>query len=123
MYPFAQQLLSWQAVHPGHRVAALVPEVKGEFCHAVRGIFGSAGRADEYLEIELGGFRQWNPRSDPLRGIYSRSYGVASLNNQLFGKSREPFWQQAYTNLVRWIIEFHPLLPQLRLICHKSLLS
>ena len=39
------------------------------------------------------------------------SYGVASLINQLFGKSREPFWQQAYTNLVRWIIELYRLLP------------
>ena len=36
---------------------------------------------------------------------------VSSLINQLFGKSREPFWQQAYTNLVRWIIELHRLLP------------
>ena len=39
------------------------------------------------------------------------AYGVASLINQLFGKSREPFWQQAYTNLVRWIVELHRLLP------------
>ncbi|MDE2870164.1 MAG: TraM recognition domain-containing protein [Gemmatimonadota bacterium] len=36
---------------------------------------------------------------------------MASLINQLFGKSREPFWQQAYTNLVRWIVELHRLLP------------
>ena len=39
------------------------------------------------------------------------AYGVASLINQLFGKSREPFWQQAYTNLVRWIVELFRLLP------------
>ena len=36
---------------------------------------------------------------------YSLAYTVASLLNQLFGKGKEPFWQQAYTNLVRWIIE------------------
>ena len=30
---------------------------------------------------------------------------------ELFGKSKEPFWQQAYTNLVRWIIELHRVLP------------
>ena len=34
-----------------------------------------------------------------------------SLLNQLFGKGKEPFWQQAYTNLVRWIIELHRVLP------------
>ena len=31
--------------------------------------------------------------------------------NQLFGKGKEPFWQQAYTNLVRWIIELHRVFP------------
>ena len=31
--------------------------------------------------------------------------------NQLFGKGKEPFWQQAYTNLVRWIIELYRVLP------------
>ena len=40
--------------------------------------------------------RQWNPLDDPLLDTYSLAYSVASLINQLFGKSREPFWQQAY---------------------------
>ena len=43
---------------------------------------------------------------------YSLAYTVASLLNQLFGKGKEPFWQQAYTNLVRWIIELHRVLPE-----------
>ena len=64
-------------------------------------------RGDDYLEIGLGGSWQWNPLDDPLLDSYSLAYGVASLINQLFGKSREPFWQQAYTNLVRWIVELH----------------
>ena len=50
---------------------------------------------------------QWNPLDDPLLDSYSLAYGVASLINQRFGKSREPFWQQAYTNPVRWIIELY----------------
>ena len=33
MYPFAQQLLSWQADRAGRRASALVLEVKGDFCH------------------------------------------------------------------------------------------
>ena len=111
MYPFAQQLLSWQADRPGRRASALVLEVKGDFCHDVRGILEKAGRADDYLEIGLGGAWQWNPLDDPLLDTYSLAYGVASLINQLFGKSRDPFWQQAYTNLVRWIIELYRLLP------------
>ena len=111
MYPFAKQLLTWRADDPGRRAGALVLEVKGDFCHQVRGILEDAGRGDDYLEIGLGGSLQWNPLDDPLLDSYSLAYGVASLINQLFGKSREPFWQQAYTNLVRWIIELHRLLP------------
>ena len=111
MYPFARQLLTWRADDPGRRAGALVLEVKGDFCHQVRGILEDAGRGDDYLEIGLGGSLQWNPLDDPLLDSYSLAYGVASLINQLFGKSREPFWQQAYTNLVRWIIELYRLLP------------
>ena len=29
------------------------------------------------------------------------------LLNNLFGKGKEPFWQQAYTNLVKFIILLH----------------
>ena len=111
MYPFARQILFWRADDPGRRAGALVLEVKGDFCHQVRGILEDAGRGEDYLEIGLGGSLQWNPLDDPLLDSYSLAYGVASLINQLFGKSREPFWQQAYTNLVRWIIELHRLLP------------
>ena len=81
------------------------------FYRDVRRILEKAGRVDDYLEIGLGVAWQWNPLDDPLLDTYSLAYSVASLINQLFGKSREPFWQQAYTNLVRWIIELHRLLP------------
>ncbi|MDE0073799.1 MAG: TraM recognition domain-containing protein [Gammaproteobacteria bacterium] len=111
MYPFARELLHWRADDPKRRAGALVLEVKGDFCHQVRSILSEAGREDDYLEIGFGGSWQWNPLDDPLLDSYSMAYGVASLINQLFGKSREPFWQQAYTNLVRWIVELHRLLP------------
>ncbi len=121
MYPFAQQLLSWQADRAGRRASALVLEVKGDFCYSVRRILDDAGRGGDYLEIGLDGSLQWNPLDDPLLDSYSLAYGVASLINQLFGKSREPFWQQAYTNLVRWIIELYRLCPVRAVIATKDL--
>ena len=36
-------------------------------------------------------------------GIYENAYLDAAVVNGLFGKSREPFWQQAYTSVIRWI--------------------
>src|SRR6266851_184915 len=33
--------------------------------------------------------------------------GIANLLTSLFGRGKEPFWQQAYTNLVKFIIILH----------------
>ena len=112
MHPFAKQLLGWQADDPEKRAAALMLEVKGNCCHDVRSILNGAGRGDDYLELGMGGLWKWNPLSAWWLDSYSLAYTVASLLNQLFGKGKEPFWQQAYTNLVRWIIELHRVLPE-----------
>ena len=111
MRPFATQLLSWQADDPARRASGLVLEVKGDFCHDIRAVLEEAGRPDDYLELGIGGRWQWNPLASEMDS-YSLAYTVASLLNQLFGKSKEPFWQQAYTNLLRWLIELHRALPE-----------
>src|SRR5205085_101125 len=41
---------------------------------------------------------------------YALAFGIASLVNNLYGRSKEPFWQQAYTNLVKFIILLHQVL-------------
>ena len=77
----------------------------------MRDILVEAGRGEDYIELGLGGRWQWNPLSAHWLDSYSLAYTVASLINQLFGKGSEPFWQQAYTNLVRWLIELHRMRP------------
>ena len=109
MHPFARQLLGWQAGDVERRAAALVLEVKGDFCFAVRGILEETGRGKDYRELSLQGEWAWNPLNEPEIDSYSLAFSVGSLLNQLFGKSREPFWQQAYTSLVRAAIELHRL--------------
>ena len=111
MHPFAQQILSWQAGNPRRRAAALVLEVKGDFCHDIRRILADAGREEDYIELGMEGGWQWNPLSTNWLDSYSLAYTISSLLNQLFGKGKEPFWQQAYTNLVRWIIELYQVFP------------
>ena len=111
MNPFARQLLGWQAGSQQKRAAALVLEVKGDFCHDIRQILVEAGRGQDYIELGMDARAQWNPLSAWWLDSYSLAYTVSSLLNQLFGKGKEPFWQQAYTNLVRWIIELHRVFP------------
>ncbi len=112
MNPFARQLLGWQAANPQMRAAVLVLEVKGDFCYDIRQILVEAGREKDYIELGMEGRWQWNPLSAWWLDSYSLAYTVSSLLNQLFGKGKEPFWQQAYTNLVRWIIELHRVFPE-----------
>ena len=111
MRPFARQLLSWKATDPERRMAGLVLEVKGDFCYQVRDVLVDAGRGEDYIELGLNGAWSWNPLSAHWLDSYSLAYTIASLINQLFGKGHEPFWQQAYTNLVRWLIELHRMQP------------
>ena len=111
MHPFARQLLGWQAWNPELRAAALILEVKGDFCYDIREILKAAGREEDYMEIGMDGKYQWNPLAAHWLDSYSLAYTVSSLLNQLFGKGKDPFWQQAYTNLVKWIIELYRIFP------------
>ena len=49
---------------------------------------------------------RYNPLHNDL-DAYALAYNIASLLNNLFGRGKEPFWQQAYTNLVKFIILLH----------------
>ena len=106
MYPFAEQILAYRADDPQRRIGGLVLEVKGDFCHRVREILVLNGRADDYVEISLTSEYRYNPLHNDL-DAYALAYNIASLLNNLFGRGKEPFWQQAYTNLVKFIILLH----------------
>jgi hypothetical protein len=109
MYPFAKQLLSFRSLDSERRVGGLILEVKGDFCYQVKRILEAAGRGEDYVEISLDSPYRYNPLNNDL-DAYALAYGIASLLNNLFGKSKEPFWQQAYTNLVKFIILLHKVL-------------
>ena len=107
MRPFAEQLFSWQAGDPDRRASGLVLEVKGDFCRQVRQILEACEREADYAELGIGGQWQWNPLDAPEVDSYSLAYQLGSLLNQLFGRGKEPFWQQASTNLLRNLVELH----------------
>ncbi len=106
MYPFAEQILAYRAQDADRRIGGLVLEVKGDFCRRVREILVRHGRADDYVEISLTSEFRYNPLHNDL-DAYALAYNIASLLNNLFGRGKEPFWQQAYTNLVKFIILLH----------------
>lgn len=91
------------------RPGALVLEVKGDFCFNVKKILATHRRAEDYMEVSLHSEYRYNPLHND-QDAYALAFGIASLLNNLFGRGKEPFWQQAYTNLVKFIILLHKVL-------------
>ena len=109
MYPYVEQLLAYRAHDPARKIGGLVLEVKGDFCRHVRDILARHGRADDYVEISLTSPYRYNPLHNDL-DAYALAYGIATLMTNLFGRGQEPFWQQASTNLVKFVILIHQIL-------------
>jgi hypothetical protein len=61
-----------------------------------------------FIDIVIHRFR-YNPLHNDL-DAYALAYGIATLMTNLFGKGKEPFWQQASTNLVKFVILLHQVL-------------
>ena len=114
MYPFVRQLFNWKHNDAEKRVAGLILEVKGDFCYAVQSMMKERNRLDDYMEITTmpGKGKRWNPMNAPWLDTYSLAYTLASIVNQLFGGGKDPFWQMAYTNCVRWIIQAYRVFPE-----------
>ena len=108
MYPFAEQVLAYKANNREERVGGLILEVKGDFCRKIRQILERHERSEDYIEISLDSEYRYNPLHNDL-DAYALAFNIASLLNNLFGRGKEPFWQQAYTNLVKFIILLHKI--------------
>jgi hypothetical protein len=103
MYPYVEQLLAWKPADHAHKIGGLILEVKGDFCQQVRGILARHDRESDYLEIGLDSPYCYNPLHTDL-DAYAHAYAIATLLNNLYGRGKEPFWQQAYTDLVKFVI-------------------
>lgn len=109
IYPYIEQLLGYAAKRPDERLGGLVLEVKGDFCDQVRAILASHGRAGDYVEVSLTSTYRYNPLHNDL-DAYALAFGIATLMTNLFGRGKEPFWQQASTNLIKFVILLHQVL-------------
>lgn len=109
MYPYLEQLLAFKSRDPRRKLGALILEVKGDFCGHVQRILAQHGRASDYVEVSLSSTYRYNPLHNEL-DAYALAYGIATLMTNLFGRGKEPFWQQASTNLVKFVILLHQIL-------------
>jgi hypothetical protein len=104
--PAMRQLFAYRASDIERKLSGLVLEVKGDLCRQLKGILGACGRAQDYVEVSLDGDLRYNPLNNTL-DAYAQAFNIASIITAIWGKGKEPFWQQSYTDLVRYVIILH----------------
>lgn len=104
--PAMRQLFAYRANDPERRLSGIVLEVKGDLCRQVQKILREYGRESDYVEVSLDGDLRYNPLNNDL-DPYAQAFNIASIITAIWGKGKEPFWQQSYTDLVRYLILLH----------------
>jgi len=104
--PAMRQLFSYKANDPERKLSGIVLEVKGDLCRQLQRILKWCGREEDYIEISLDGNMRYNPLNNSL-DPYAQAFNIASIITSIWGKGKEPFWQQSYTDLVRYVIMLH----------------
>jgi hypothetical protein len=60
------------------------------------------------VEVSLDGDVRYNPLNNSL-DPYAQAFNLAAIITAIWGRGKEPFWQQSYTDLVRYVILLHRL--------------
>lgn len=104
--PAMRQLFAYRASDPDYKLSGIVLEVKGDLCRQLRAVLRDCGREEDYVEVSLDGDIRYNPLNNDL-DPYAQAFNIASIITAIWGKGKEPFWQQSYTDLVRYVIMLH----------------
>jgi TraM recognition site of TraD and TraG len=101
--PAMHQLFGYRATDPKRKLSGIVLEVKGDLCSHLTGILKEHGRERDYMEVSLTSEIRYNPLNNEI-DPYAQAFTIASIITSIWGKGKEPFWQQSYTDLVRYVI-------------------
>jgi hypothetical protein len=85
------------------KLSGIVLEVKGDLCRHLKRILAEYGREQDYVEVSLVGDMRYNPLNNSL-DPYAQAFNIASIITAIWGRGKEPFWAQSYTDLVRYVI-------------------
>ncbi len=104
--PAMRQLFAYRAQDTERKLSGIVLEVKGDLCRHLERILAEYGREQDYVEVSLAGDMRYNPLNDSL-DPYAQAFNIASIITAIWGRGKEPFWAQSYTDLVRYVILLH----------------
>ena len=101
--PAMRQLFGYKAFDSQRKLSGVVLEVKGDLCAHLQQMLKEHDRQEDYLEVSLDSDIRYNPLNNDL-DPYAQAFNIASIITSIWGKGKEPFWQQSYTDLVRYVI-------------------
>jgi hypothetical protein len=101
-----QQLFRYRPSDPEEKLSGTVLEVKGDLCRHLSRILRECGREADYIDVSFESDVRYNPLNNDL-DPYAQPFNIASIITSIWGKGKEPFWQQSYTDLVRYVIVLH----------------
>ena len=104
--PAMHQLFGYKANDSAKKLSGIVLEVKGDLCRHLSRILKECGREADYVDVSLESDIRYNPLNNDL-DPYAQAFNIASIITSIWGKGKEPFWQQSYTDLVRYVIVLH----------------
>jgi hypothetical protein len=104
--PAMRQLFAYRAQDTERKLSGIVLEVKGDLCRHLKRILAEYGREQDYVEVSLVGDMRYNPLNNSL-DPYAQAFNIASIITAIWGRGKEPFWAQSYTDLVRYVILLH----------------
>jgi hypothetical protein len=106
--PAMHQLFGYRPSDAKEKLSGIVLEVKGDLCRHLSRILRECGRQADYIDVSLESEIRYNPLNNDL-DPYAQAFNIASIITSIWGKGKEPFWQQSYTDLVRYVIVLHKL--------------
>ena len=105
--PAMHQLFGYRPGDAEEKLSGIVLEVKGDLCRHLSRILRECGREADYVDVSLDSDIRYNPLNNDL-DPYAQAFNIASIITSIWGKGKEPFWQQSYTDLVRYVIVASP---------------
>jgi hypothetical protein len=104
--PAMHQLFGYRPNDDAEKLSGIVLEVKGDLCRHLARILRECGREADYIDVSLESEVRYNPLNNEL-DPYAQAFNIAAIITSIWGKGKEPFWQQSYTDLVRYVIVLH----------------
>ena len=104
--PAMHQLFGYRPRDAEEKLSGIVLEVKGDLCRHLSRILRECGREADYVDVSLESDIRYNPLNNDL-DPYAQAFNIAAIITSIWGRGKEPFWQQSYTDLVRYVIVLH----------------